>query len=143
MVTSKYKVKLTEAERAQLNAVGHKVKSSARTVKRVLALLKTDQGLSDSKIAEALSIGMSTIARLRKRFVTEGLESALSERPRPGRIRKLSGKQEAHLVAIACSDPPEGHTHWTLQLLAGKVVQLGFSEGISPETIRQILKKTN
>ena len=102
MVTSKYKVKLTETERAQLNVVGHKGKSSARTVKRALALLKTDQGLSDSKIAEALSIGMSTIARLRKRFVAEGLESALSERPRPGRIRKLSGKQEARLVAVAC-----------------------------------------
>ncbi len=143
MVTSKYKVKLTETERAQLNVVGHKGKSSARTVKRALALLKTDQGLSDSKIAEALSIGMSTIARLRKRFVTEGLERALSERPRPGRIRKLSGNQEARLVAIACSDAPEGHTHWTLRLLADKVVEMEFVESVSPETIRQILKKTN
>ncbi len=86
---------------------------------------------------------MSTIARLRKRFVAEKLERALNERPRPGQKRKLDGRQEAHLVAVACSDPPEGHTHWTLQLLADKVVELGFSEGISPETIRQILKKTN
>ena len=143
MTASKYKVELTQAERTQLNNVARKGKSSARKVKRALALLRTDRGLSDREIAEGLSVNPYTVARVRKRFVEEGLESALNERPRPGQKRKLDGRQEAHLVAVACSDPPEGHTHWTLRLLADKVVELGFSEGISPETIRQILKKTN
>ena len=73
----------------------------------------------------------------------EGLESALNERARPGQKRKLNGKREAHLVAIACGEPPAGHGHWTLKLLAGKVVELGFAEDISLETVRKSLKKTN
>ena len=143
MRESKYGVKLTESERAYLDDVGHKGKSSARKVKRALALVKSDEGMSDLKIAEALSISLSTVARLRKRFVVEGMDRALNERSRRGRTRKLSGKQEARLVAVACSEAPEGYTHWTLRLLAGKVVELGYSESISPETVRQILKKTN
>lgn len=143
MRESKYRVKLTESERAHLEDVGHKGRSSARKVKRALALVKADEGMSDANIAEALSISVPTVARLRKRFVVEGMDRALNERPRGGRTRKLSGKQEAHLVAVACSEAPEGYTHWTLRLLAGKVVELGYSESISPETVRQILKKTN
>ena len=143
MRESTYRVKLTESERDYLNDVGHKGKSSARKVKRALALVKSDEGLSDAKIAESLSISVPTVARLRKRFVVEGMDRVLNERPRRGRSRKLSGKQEAHLVAVACSEAPEGYTHWTLRLLAGKVVELGYSESISPETVRQILKKTN
>ena len=143
MTASKYIVRLTEDERAHLKDVGHKGQSSAREVKRALALLKADEGISDPKISEALSISVPTVARLRKRFVVEGMENALSERPRRGRSRKLSGKQEARLVAVACSDAPEGYTHWTLRLLTGKIVELGYSESISPETVRQILKKTN
>ena len=143
MRESKYRVKLTESERDYLNDVGHKGKSSVRKVKRALALVKSDEGLSDAKIAESLSISVPTVARLRKRFVVEGMDRVLNERPRRGRSRKLSGKQEAHLVAVACSEAPEGYTHWTLRLLAGKVVELGYSESISPETVRQILKKTN
>ena len=143
MRKSKYRVKLTQSERAHLEDVGHKGKSSARKVKRALALVKADEGMSDPSIAEALSISVPTVARLRKRFVVEGMDRALNERPRRGRTRKLSGKQEAHLVAVACSEAPEGYTHWTLRLLAGKVVELGYSESISPETVRQILKKTN
>jgi transposase len=80
---------------------------------------------------------------VRQRFVEEGLESALNERPRPGQRRKLDGKQEAHLVAVACSQAPAGHARWTLQLLADKVVELEFADSISPETVRQVLKKTN
>ena len=83
-------------------------------------LLQTDQGLSDRRIAEGLAINQYTVARVRKRFCEEGLERAPNERPRPGQKRKLSGRREAHLVAIACSDPPEGNTHWTLKLLAGE-----------------------
>ena len=106
-------------------------------------LLKADEGLTDRDIASGLLISAPTVGRVRTRFVKEGLDSALNERPRPGQKRKLSGKQEAHLIAIACSDAPDGHTRWSLRLLAGKVVAMGFSESISPETVRQILKKTN
>ena len=141
MTASKYKVELTEDEREHFNSVVRRGRAPARMVKRALALLRTDQDLSDRRIAEGLAINQYTVARVRKQFCEEGLERALNERPRPGQKRKLSGRQEAQLVAIACSDPPEGHTHWTLKLLAEKVVQMQFAESISPETVRQILKK--
>lgn len=143
MTASKYKVELTEAERERLDSLVRGGRSPARMVKRALALLRTDQGLPDRLIAEGLAINPITVARVRKRYCEEGLKSALTERPRPGQKRKLSGRAEAYLVAIACSDPPEGHTHWTLRLLADKVVQMEFVESISPETVRQTLKKTN
>ena len=143
MPAIKYKVELTESERSGLIEVSRRGKPLARTVKRALALLKADEGLSDRTVAEAVSINAATVARARRRFVEEGLEAAINDRPRPGRERKLDGKQEAHLIAFACSAAPEGHTHWTLQLLAGKVVELEFAESISLETVRQILKKTN
>ena len=143
MAAIKYKVKLTESERSRLNEVSHRGKPSVRTVKRALALLKSDEGLRDGEIADVLLINAATVARARKRYVEAGLEAAINDQPRPGRERKLDGKQEAHLVAVACSSPPEGHVNWTLQLLAGKVVELEFAESISLETVRQILKKTN
>ena len=143
MPALKYKVELTEAERSDLKKLVKGGKVSARKLKRALALLNADEGLTDLEIATALKIGLSTVGRVRTRFVKEGLESALNERSRPGQKRKLNGKQEAHLVAIACSEPPAGHDHWTLKLLAGKVVELGFAEEISLETVRQSLKKTN
>ena len=143
MAAIKYKVKLTESERTCLNGVSHRGKASVRTVKRALSLLKADEGLGDRGIADVLLISAATVARARKRYVEEGLEAASNDRPRPGQERKLDGKQEAHLIAFACSAAPEGHTHWTLQLLADKVVELEFAESISLETVRQILKKTN
>ncbi len=151
MAAIKYKVKLTESERTCLNEVSHRGKPSVRTVKRALALLKADEGLGDREIADVLLINAATVARARKRYVEEGLEAAINDRPRPGRERKLDGKQEAHpvsstgqaLIAFACSAAPAGHAHWTLQLLAGKVVELEFAESISLETVRQILKKMN
>ena len=143
MTAIKYRVELTQSERASLTEVTSRGRSSARKVKRALALLRADEGLSDPKIAAAISMSADTIARVRKRFVTEGLPGALNERPRPGQKRKLTGKQEAHLIAIACSDPPQGHTHWTLQLLADRVVAMEFADSISLETVRQVLKKTN
>ncbi len=88
-------------------------------------------------------VGPSTVRRVRQRFVEGGLERALNDRPRPGQRRKLDGKQEAHLVAVACSSAPQGHTRWTLQLLADRVVKLEFIDSISRETVRQVLKKTN
>ena len=143
MPVSKYKVELTQSERSALIETSGRGKPLARTVKRALALLKADEGLSDREAAEAVSISAATVARTRRRFAEEGLEAAINDRPRSGRERKLSGRQEAHLVAIACSNAPEGHTNWTLQLLADKVVAMEFAGSISLETVRQILKKTN
>jgi transposase len=143
MPAKRYRVSLTERDREQLLNIARRGKSSARKVKRSLILCKADEGLSDQQIAEALLVGASTVSRVRRRFVEEGLESALNERARPGQRRKLDGKQEAHLVAVACSQAPAGHAHWTLRLLADKVVELELADSISPETVRQVLKKTN
>ena len=114
MPAIKYKVELTPSERSALIEVSRRGKPLARTLKRALALLKADEGLSDREVAEAVSISAATVARTRRRFVEEGLEAAINDRPRLGRGRKLSGIQEAHLVAITCSNAPEGHTNWTL-----------------------------
>ena len=143
MPAIKYKVELNERGRTHLKEIARRGERSARKVKRALVLLGADEGLSDQDIASGLFISTSTVGRVRTRFVQEGLEGALNERPRPGQRRKLDGMQEAHLVAIACSEAPEGHTHRTLQLLADKVVQMGFAESISLETVRQTLKKTS
>ena len=109
MAAIKYKVELTEAERSRLNEVSQRGKASVRTVKRALSLLKADQGLRDREIADVLLVNAATVARARKRYVEEGLEAASNDRPRPGQERKLDGKQEAHLIAFACSAAPEGH----------------------------------
>ena len=143
MPVSKYQVELTQSERSALIEASGRGKPLARTVKRALALLKADQGRADREVAAAVSLSAATVARVRRRFVEAGLEAAINDRPRPGRGRKLNGKQEAHLVAITCSNAPEGHAHWTLQLLADQVVALEFAGSISLETVRQILKKTN
>ena len=150
MAALKYKVELKESERTHLKQMASRGETSARKVKRALVLLKADEGMTDRDIASGLLISASTVGRVRTRvgrvrtrFVKEELDSALNERPRPGQKRKLDGRQEAHLIAIACSDAPEGHADWTIQLLADKVVAMGFAESISLETVRQILKKTN
>ena len=143
MAALKYKVELNESERTHLKQMASRGETSARKVKRALVLLKADEGMTDRDIASGLLISASTVGRVRTRFVKEELDSALNERPRPRQKRKLDGRQEAHLIAIACSDAPEGHADWTIQLLADKVVAMGFAESISLETVRQILKKTN
>ena len=143
MAALKYKVELNESERTHLKQMASRGETPARKVKRALVLLKADEGMTDCDIASGLLISASTVGRVRTRFVKEGLDSALNERPRPGQKRKLNGRQEAHLIAFACSDAPEGHADWTIQLLADKVVAMGFAESISLETVRQILKKTN
>ncbi len=102
-----YRVNLTQSERQQLLDIARKGKSSARKVKRSLILCKADEGLTDQQVSQALLVGPSTVSRVRRRFVEEGLESALKERPRPGQRRKLDGKQEAHLVAVACTPRPK------------------------------------
>ena len=141
MPAIKYIVDLTEGEREQLLQLSRKGTGSARKLARARVLLKADEGLSDERVAQALHLGSATVGRVRQRFVEEGLESALTERPRPGQRLKLTSKQEAHLIAVACSTPPEGHARWTLGLLATKVVELGFAQSMARETVRQILKK--
>lgn len=143
MTAFKYPVKLSDENREYLHGLTRRGTAPARKLKRALILGKADEGLSDRAIADSLDVGAATVARTRKRFAQEGLEGALTEHPRPGQKRKLDGKQEAHLVAIACSAAPEGHDHWTLSLLADKAVELDFAESISLETVRQVLKKTN
>lgn len=142
MVAQRYVVRLTEAERRQLLNRVRQGRDSARRLNRARMLLKADAGWKDEAIAEALDLTGSTVARTRKRFVEMGLEGALNERPRPGRPPKLDDKGEAHLIALACSQAPEGHDHWTLRLLAGKVVELGLTESLSHEGVRRRLKKT-
>ena len=107
MAALKYKVELSESERTQLEELVGGGTVSVRKLKRALTLLNADEGSSDIEIASALKISLSTVGRIRTRFAKEGLESALNERPRPGQKRKLDVIAEAHLVAIACSDPPE------------------------------------
>jgi len=142
-MAKRYLVTLTEDERASLLALTKKGKVAARQLTRAHILLQADAGGIDAVIAAALHVGMATVERVRKRFVEEGLEAALQERPRPGGHRKLDGKQEAFLIALACSTPPEGRTRWTMQLLAGQLVELQGVDAISDETVRRTLKKTS
>jgi transposase len=142
MPAAKYIVDLSDSEKERLQAIIGRGKSSARTQTRARILLKANEGLSDEQIVKALDVGIATVARVRRRFVEEGLERALTDKPRPGQARKLDGKQEAHLIAVACSHPPAGHARWTLRLLAGKAVELGFTDSMSHETVRRMLKKT-
>src|ERR1051325_3778704 len=141
-MAKRYVVELTEEERTQLQAVGKKGKVVARRLRRAQLLLLAADGYTDTDIASALHLGVSTVERTRKRFVEGGVEWALTERPRPGGTPKLQGKEEAFLIATACSAPPRGRQRWTLQLLADRVVEVGLVDTISDETIRRILKKT-
>ena len=142
----KYKVTLTEEERKTLESLISRGKGAARKLLHARILLKADEavGWTDEAISEALEVSLSTIGRVRERFVEEGVEAAL-ERKAPNRIyqRRLDGAQEAHLVALVCSPPPEDRGRWTLKLLADKMVELEYVESVAPETVRQTLKKVN
>lgn len=137
----RYIVDLTEEERTQVHTLCHAGKVSARKLNRAHTLLLADENTPDTEIAETLHIGLSTVERTRKRFVEGGLPVALNERPRAGGKPILDGTQEAYLVALACSAPPDGRKHWTMQLLADRLVALGVTEAISDETVRVTLKK--
>lgn len=136
-----YVVTLTQDERATLLDLTKKGSTSARKIARAHILLHAAEGASDQAIADALHVGRATVERTRKRFVEGNLDRALSELPRPGGKRKLDGKQEALLVATACSSPPEPRARWTMQLLADKLVELKVVAAISDETVRRTLKK--
>ncbi len=111
----RYRVELSQAERGELTAILSKGKRAARKLKRAQILLATDAGRSDEEIARTVAVGGSTVYRTKRRFVEGNLERALSEDPRPGAERKLTGKQEALLVATACANPPKGRARWTLE----------------------------
>lgn len=137
-----YVVELSDEERKQLLAVLKKGKVAARTVRRAHILLQADAGARDTDIAATVYVGVATVERTRKRFVTEGLEAALTEQRRLGGQPKLRGKDEAFLLTTACSAPPGGRTRWTLQLLADRLVEVGIVDTISADTIGRTLKKT-
>ena len=147
-MNKKYRVTLTTAERQELDGLLARGKADVRRLKHAQILLKADQAEAgpawpDARIAEALDAGITTVERVRQRFVEEGLASALSPYRGGKRIysRKLDGAQEAHLVALACSKPPEGRGRWTLRLLARRMVELAYVDSVSYETVRQTLKK--
>jgi len=135
----RYRVDLSQAEREQLTALLSGGQHPARKIKRAQILLAADGGIDDETIAASVSVGGSTVYRTKRRFVEGNLEAALSEEPRPGAARKLSGKEEAILVATACAKPPAGRARWTLQLLAGEMVTLTEHASLSRETVRRRL----
>jgi len=136
-------VTLSETDRASLHTFIHAGKATARIFTRARVLLKAADGWTDAEICEALDISRNTAIRVRQLYLEGGLEAVLRDKRQQRRRQALSGGQAAHLVAMACTPAPDGHDHWTLRLLAGKAVELGFVESISPETIRHLLKKTN
>ncbi len=137
-----YLINLSDKESTRLEEMTRKGTLSARKFKRAMILLKANEGLTDAAIMSAVDVSRPTVERTRKRFVLGGLEKALNEDPRPGKKPKLDGRAEAILIATACTDPPEGHKHWSLRLLADKLVELQVVESISHEAVRRKLKKT-
>jgi transposase len=117
----KYDIILNQDQKDFLVNLTSKGKESARKIKRANILLRANEGKKDKEIAEIVKTSRSTIERIRKRFVKEGLESALEEKPRPGEPKKIDGRAEAEIITLACSNPPEGRAKWTLRLLADKV----------------------
>jgi transposase len=138
----KYLVDLTADERTTLEGLIKRGKTSARRLTCAHVLLAAADGQTDEQIAATLHCGVRTVERIRARFVAGGLDRSLTDLPRATVSSKLDGKQEAILVALACSDAPVGRTRWTMRLLADKLVELDLVETISPETIRRTLKKT-
>jgi transposase len=145
----KYKVTLTAEERQQLHQLIAAGKAAAQKLIHARILLKADAAKggpawTDERIAEAIEVSVATVERVRQRFVELGLEAALARKKqeRPSRERKLDGRAEARLIAVACSAPPQGRKEWTMRLLADKLVELEVVDTVSDETVRRVLKKT-
>jgi len=145
----KYIVQLSKKERKALKRLVSSGKGSARMFTRAHILLKADVGEAgpgwpDQKISEAFDVTIQTIERVRKQLVTEGFDAVLKRRKYTQKIsrKKIDGDVEAHLIALACSEAPEGYAQWSLRLLAGKLVELGYVDSISHEAVRRALKKT-
>jgi transposase len=141
-----YQVKLSQSERDHLENLVSTGTEKARKLTRARILLKADAGWADQEIANALDVGRATVGRIRKRYVTEGLDTALNrKKPRRQYERKIDGAAEAQLIALTCSEPPKGYARWSLRLLSERLVTLEQVEveSVSHETVRQVLKKTN
>lgn len=145
----KYPVILTDTERETLDQLIRAGTESARKLSHARILRKSDEGPQgpgwvDEAVAEAVEVSQPTVARIRRQYVEEGLEAALNRRP-PRRVyeRKLAGEQEAQLIALTCSEPPDGHSRWSLRLLADKLVELEVVDSLSHQTVQRVLKKTN
>jgi len=148
MPSKKYRVELSQEQREKLQKLTRCGTIKVRMYKRAQVLLLADEtqaegAKSDSKIAEQVGVSLPTVHRVRRRFVEEGLEAAITEKPRPGAPSKFNGKHRAEITALACSDPPEGRARWSLRLLADKLVELEIVESISHDTVDRVLKKTN
>ena len=143
-----YRVTLKPEERVDLERMMRTGKAAATKLTHARILLLADEtpggpARSDGQIIEALEVSKNTVCRVRERFVEQGLEAALVRKPSSRTYaRKLDGRGEAHLIALACSDPPAGRANWTLQLLADRMVVMGCADTLSYETVRQVLKKT-
>ena len=142
-MNKKYVIKLKNEEREKLNELTHKGKEKVRKLKRCQILLLSDEGKSDVEIAKVLKVSTGTVANIRRRYANDGLESALNEQRRPGAPRKYKGLESAKITALACSTPPEGHSRWSLRLLADKAVELELVNEISYMSVDRILKKMN
>jgi transposase len=144
-MNKQYLVTLTDDERGALQQLISAGKASARALSHARILLKADgaEGCDDEEISQACDVSIRTVERVRKRFVEDGLEAALRPPKVPRLPRKIDGELEAHLVALACSAPPPGRGRWTVRLLAQKLVELGYVEAISHESVRTALKKTS
>ncbi|SRR6266540_57888 len=143
MTKEKHEVHLTEAERKKLLAIISKGRNKAAVIQRAHILLKVDEGKTDAEISQMLYVSEQTVRRTRLRFAQEDLQAALEDKPHPTTGSELDEKQEAHIIALACSEPPAGQVRWTLELLTQEVLKDGIVTHISPETVRLLLKKTN
>jgi transposase len=141
---TKYLVALTVEQRQGLERMVNCGRESARKITRARILLKADDGEADEEIAQALGVGPATVGRVRRRFAEGGPEAAVARKPQPPRPSKrvLDGEAEARLVMLACSKAPDGHEHWTLDLLADRMVKLNYVPAVSRDTVARALKKT-
>ena len=142
-MAKRYRVTLTDPERERLERLTRKGTASVRMVRRAQTLWLASEERTDEEIVKALRIGVATVERIRRRFVEEGLEASLRERPRPGARPKLGPKERAYVVALACTKPPEGRHRWTMQMLADRLVELEMVPDITDEAIRLLLKRTS
>lgn len=148
MSSQKHQVQLSKKQRKKLKSLSRRGETKARKLNRARILLLADENrpkgaFTDAQIASILDVSLSTIGRVRHRFVTDGLDTALEEKPRPGRPVKFTPTDRAKITAIACSDPPQGRNKWSLRLMADKLVELDLVEEISYQTVKRVLKKTS
>jgi hypothetical protein len=141
--SSSDQIVLSETDRSRLQTFAHMGHESARARTRAQVLLKLAEGWSLAEMCRAYDVCRNTVLNVRARFAEGGVEAVLRHKRQVRYRQALSGSQQAHLIAVTCSPVPDGHEHWTLRMLAGKAVELGFVESISPETIRALLKKTS